>query len=385
MTTFLFANNAQSTLAGSISNTDLSLNVQAGGGALFPSPSANQQFAITLTDQATGLLREIIYTTSRSGDTFTIVRAQEGTTALNWSANDLVANLWTAGQAAAMLQVGQAQSQDSNWALDAGVANAYVATYNPSVVSPTSGMPLRFKALNSNTGASTFNPGSGAAPIVRRNGSALIGGEILAGDVIECFWQGTAYHIMNGVAPATAAAIAGGTDTQSAVTPAQLAAASSPGGSSTSVQFNNGGVFGGSGNFTFNGVNLLTLAGTLNATAVNSTFGGTWAGNTIPINRGGTSVTSIPFLPGTNGYIYIVGGVMVQWGVVPNVSIGDSVGVTFPIAFSGGPYAVLITAISFPSTLGGWSSATGAGIGGFVLNNGSNQLCSFNYIAIGAA
>ena len=88
MTTFIFANNASTTLSGAITNTTTSINVAAGGGALFPNPSAGQQFAITFTDAATGLLHEIAYCTTRSTDNFTIVRAQEGTTALNWSPGD---------------------------------------------------------------------------------------------------------------------------------------------------------------------------------------------------------------------------------------------------------------------------------------------------------
>ena len=106
--TLVFANNAGSTLAGSISNTALSLNLQAGGGALFPNPTTGQIFVLTAIDAATGLLREIMWCTARSADTLTVVRAQEGTVALSWNAGDLIQELWTAGQAAAMVQVGQA-------------------------------------------------------------------------------------------------------------------------------------------------------------------------------------------------------------------------------------------------------------------------------------
>lgn len=105
--TFIFANNAGSTFAGSISNTALSLNLQAGGGALFPNPTTGQVFQITAIDAATGLLREIMQCTARSADTLTVVRAQEGTTALAWNAGDLVQELWTAGQAGVMLQTSQ--------------------------------------------------------------------------------------------------------------------------------------------------------------------------------------------------------------------------------------------------------------------------------------
>lgn len=102
---FLFANDAASTLAAPISNSALTLSVASGQGAEFPNPSAGQQFAATLNDAATGLLTEIVYCTARSGDTFTtIVRAQESTTAQNWLAGDLIANLCTAGQMAAMQQ-----------------------------------------------------------------------------------------------------------------------------------------------------------------------------------------------------------------------------------------------------------------------------------------
>lgn len=104
MSTIVFANLATGTLAGPITNTSLSFSLQAGEGALFPNPGAGQYFVGTLVDAATGLLNEIVWCTARSGDTMTIVRAQEGTTALNWNAGDFFSNLWTAGQAAAMVQ-----------------------------------------------------------------------------------------------------------------------------------------------------------------------------------------------------------------------------------------------------------------------------------------
>lgn len=94
---FLFTNNAQTTLAGSISNVAVTANLAPGSGALFPNPSAGQAFPLTFTDAATGLLNEIVYVTARSGDTITMVRAQEGTSALAWSAGDNAALLVTAG------------------------------------------------------------------------------------------------------------------------------------------------------------------------------------------------------------------------------------------------------------------------------------------------
>jgi hypothetical protein len=104
-TLFIFANNASSTLSAPITNTATQLVVASGTGNEFPNPSGSQQFAATLNDAATGLLNEIVYCTARAGDTFTtVVRGQEGTAPLSWLAGDLIANLLTAGQMAAMQQ-----------------------------------------------------------------------------------------------------------------------------------------------------------------------------------------------------------------------------------------------------------------------------------------
>lgn len=96
--TLLTANNAQTVLAAGISASATSLTVNSGTGALFPSATAGvSYFKLTLVDAATGQLSEIVHVTARSGDTMTITRGQEGTTARAWSANDIAANMLTAG------------------------------------------------------------------------------------------------------------------------------------------------------------------------------------------------------------------------------------------------------------------------------------------------
>lgn len=82
MTTALFANNAVSTLAATLNLADLSCTVETGHGARFPSPGAQQCFYATIQQ---GTLYEIVKVTARSGDTFTLVRAQDGTAAQTWS------------------------------------------------------------------------------------------------------------------------------------------------------------------------------------------------------------------------------------------------------------------------------------------------------------
>lgn len=96
--TLLAANNAQTVLAAGISSTATSLTVNAGTGTLFPSPVAGTSFfKLTIIDAATGSLTEIVHVTALAGDVFTIQRGQEGTVPRAWSANDIAANMMTAG------------------------------------------------------------------------------------------------------------------------------------------------------------------------------------------------------------------------------------------------------------------------------------------------
>jgi len=67
--------------------------------------TGSQYFIGTLNDAATGLVREIVKVTAISGDSLTVVRGQEGTTAVSWLSGDYFANQWSAGQAAQALQV----------------------------------------------------------------------------------------------------------------------------------------------------------------------------------------------------------------------------------------------------------------------------------------
>lgn len=90
-----FTNHAFSTLAAGIIASDLSLAVQAGDGALFPAISGADWFVCTLVNASNQ--KEIIKVTARSTDTFTIVRAQEGTLARAYSSGDRVVMRLTAG------------------------------------------------------------------------------------------------------------------------------------------------------------------------------------------------------------------------------------------------------------------------------------------------
>lgn len=98
----LYTNNAVSTLVSSISDTALSLTVQSGNGALFPNPTGGDYFLVTLYTLSAGVEsnHEIVKVTARSSDVFTIVRAQESTTARSWSAGTPIELRLTAGSIA---------------------------------------------------------------------------------------------------------------------------------------------------------------------------------------------------------------------------------------------------------------------------------------------
>ena len=83
-----YTNNASADLALSITNVATSMTVNTGLGALFPSLGAGEFFYATLVDESNNL--EIVKVTARSGDTMTIVRAQDGTTARAYSAGSKV-------------------------------------------------------------------------------------------------------------------------------------------------------------------------------------------------------------------------------------------------------------------------------------------------------
>lgn len=89
---FKFANNARSTLASPVASGDASCTVTAGTGALFPSLSGSDHFRATLSDSTHN---EIVDVTARSTDTFTITRAQEGTSAHDFAAGATIALLIT--------------------------------------------------------------------------------------------------------------------------------------------------------------------------------------------------------------------------------------------------------------------------------------------------
>lgn len=101
-----FTDDASSILAATITSSSLTIQVSAGQGALFPTPTGTQYFIATIQDTSGNV--EYIKVTSISGDVLTVPaggRGQEGTTAIGFTANLARVELRnTAGTMAAMYQ-----------------------------------------------------------------------------------------------------------------------------------------------------------------------------------------------------------------------------------------------------------------------------------------
>ena len=167
--TLLTANNAQTVLAAGISASATSLTVNSGTGALFPAVTSGVSFfKLTLVDAATGQLSEIVHVTARTGDSMTIVRAQEGTTARAWSANDIAANMLTAGTIALLAPLDSpsltgtptvptaAPGTNTTQAASTGFVGAAISAVSGRLL----GAPLIF------TSSGSYTPSAGAKAII---------------------------------------------------------------------------------------------------------------------------------------------------------------------------------------------------------------------------
>ena len=149
----LFKNNASALLAASITNTDTTIVVSAGIGNSFPAPSGTSYFYGTLFDSVGNY--EIVKCTARTTDTLTIVRAQDGTNALAFTAGDGFA---LRPIAAVMNNFAQLDGANTF----TGTGNSYTVGANFKIVQAGSNLAFQYNgstiATISSTGAITAAP-----------------------------------------------------------------------------------------------------------------------------------------------------------------------------------------------------------------------------------
>jgi len=156
MTTFVFANNIDTTLASSISSSATTITLSSGTN--LPALAAGQTFVVTLNDAATRQIFEIMYATAISGTTLTVSRAQEGTTAQAWAAGDYVFSGPTARQMRSFYQ-GQSVGQGSVTSVGMSMPSGFSVSGSPITVAGT----LSVTFASQNAGLFLATPVTGGA------------------------------------------------------------------------------------------------------------------------------------------------------------------------------------------------------------------------------
>lgn len=191
----IYTNFAKSTLASGIGAGDLSVTVAAGQGALFPAAGAGNTFDAVIFN--TSAQREIVSCTSRTGDVLTIVRAQQGTTALAWNAADGIGHRLTKDALNNILFSANLQENTPTWCGTAGgTANALTLTPTPAITAYVAGHKFIAKiSASANTTAATVAVSGLATKAIQNNGAALLAGELQADRWYEFLYDGAAFQV----------------------------------------------------------------------------------------------------------------------------------------------------------------------------------------------
>lgn len=193
----LYANNAKTTLAAPVTASQTTISVAPGTGALFPNPTTGQAFKVTLVSASSASVFEVCLCTARSGDTLTVIRAQEGTAGQPFILSDVVGNFDTKGTMDNLVQTDQLQSQYYQYGTATGTANALAVTIPSNLTAIPNGMYLTVVSAQANTGPSTLTLtlGStvvGTSAIVKGSNQALTSADIPgAGYPLQLNWSTT--------------------------------------------------------------------------------------------------------------------------------------------------------------------------------------------------
>ncbi len=169
-------NNAETLIAGSVSDSSTTILLSPGTGQKFPQLLAGEFFPLTLVKTSGGEpAREIVYVTARSVDSCTVQRAREGTTALSFAAGDYAGCHLTAGCVALKADLDGANfigpvdfaDQKVTQAVFADCANAYNDNLAVNTIDISKGPVQRWA------------PGTGAQTLTLTGWPAVGHGEIM--------------------------------------------------------------------------------------------------------------------------------------------------------------------------------------------------------------
>lgn len=202
--TLKYSNNGESTLAGAINTSVTTVTVATGDGAKFPVLGAGDTCSLTLIKLVAGVpTREIVLATARAGDVFTIVRAQESTTALTFSAGDRIENRITAAGINAKADlVAPAFSGAASFAgATSALAAAFASIVEKATMSATAATgTVNFDATTQGVLHYTTNASANWTMNLRGNGSTTLNSLMAVGDCVTCAFiakQGTTAYYAN--------------------------------------------------------------------------------------------------------------------------------------------------------------------------------------------
>ena len=362
MTILTYANNATTTLQAGIAPGATSCTLAPGTGSLFPFISSGQAFFMTFLDAATELISEIVLVTARVGDVCTIVRAQQGTTAKTWNAADIASQLVTAGDSENFIQGSGLQSGLYNYTPGIGT-NSITATLQSALVALANGFQVIVEAQNANTGAATLTLTLGttvqpAHAIVKGNGTALSAGDIPGvGYPIMLVFNGTNFVMTNPVTSSTAN-LAGGAANEIAVqtAPSTTGFIGAPAAADEYLHWNGSAFAWGPAVDSFNG----------RTGAVVPTSGDYTAAEVGAVST--ASVTGSNQRHAANGFQFLPGGMLLQWGIALSAPPGNAIfTVTFPRAFPTACVGIQLT--SYPAD--GTTKVYTYGTTSFQMSNGT--------------
>lgn len=340
MTQYVFSNNGITTLGSNLGSGATSMTVASGTGIDFPVPGSGQIVPLTLiaAGSTTGVPNEIVYATARSGDTLTIVRGQEGTTAQNWSSGDIVANMATADFYNQQASVAAIQKQAGNFADDTGAADGGIITLSPAPANLAAlvGVPIRvLKMANANTAAYVLNVnGLGAEPVTV-GGVVMESGQLHGSEIFEVIWNGSNFDLT----------------------------------SPPALVYNN---------------NLAKMA--MDTIKANLT-GGAAAPQDVTLSSLATALGIGTLQSNSNGYYFYFGSILIQFKQL-NINVESAVNIVFPEPFSAvawfDPGLLQTNNSSNESNLALQSGVlTNTGFTGHVYAHGDSCTASLNWIAIG--
>ncbi|MNL05104.1 hypothetical protein D3C87_1256850 [compost metagenome] len=153
------ANNATGRLASNITNTDTTIQLRPGEGALFPALAAGDWFPLTVL-RADGT-REIMYATAIAGDVVTVQRGKENTSPLAFIINDRAELRATAAVFADLLpKAGGTITSNLAVAGTLGVTGAFSASSNATIAGTLAVAGAITQAGSALWTTANFNPAS---------------------------------------------------------------------------------------------------------------------------------------------------------------------------------------------------------------------------------